>query len=91
MNFKDIVKNDINNVFFNDDEFAGSIIINGKTISVVVDSDRLIERSQKEYEGISIGEILYYIRVKEFNKKPSEGEVQIFNGKQMYITNCKEN
>lgn len=87
--FKDLIYSDIA-TFLNLDEFAETCIIDGKNIDVIVDNDRLIERSKKEYEGISVGEILYYAKVADFNKKPKQGMPQNFNGRLMQVFDIRE-
>jgi hypothetical protein len=89
-NLKDYVSRDIGNVFFNTEEFAEIVTIDGVPQTVVIDEDRLRQRAAEEYQGISTGMVLYYIPVSAFPKKPSIGSVQIFNGRQMMVEDVKE-
>jgi hypothetical protein len=89
MSFKDQVQSDLT-VFINDDEFAEPHVIDGRTINVIVDNDRLKERSKKEYDGISVGEILYFVKVEDFGEHPEQGTPQIFDGRPMYVFDCRE-
>ncbi len=91
MNFKDQVALDIRNTFFNTDEFSDSVIIDGRDCIVQIDSDRLIERADKEYGGITTGLILYYIPVTDCPSTPRVGNSQVFNNKLHYIDSVLEN
>lgn len=78
-------------VFFNPDEFAEPHQIDGRTLNVIVDEDQLKERSKKEYDGISVGEILYFVKAEDFGERPEEGTPQIFDGRQMYVFDARDN
>ncbi|QGQ97063.1 hypothetical protein EHS13_20310 [Paenibacillus psychroresistens] len=90
MNFKDHVAQDIANVFFNTDEFSDLVTIDGQECTVQIDSDRLIKRSEKEYNGITAGIILYFIPVLDYPNKPKVGNTQIFNNKLHFIDSVLE-
>ncbi|HAB59394.1 MAG TPA: hypothetical protein DCE48_01545 [Lachnospiraceae bacterium] len=69
MSFKDTVKEDIQNIFFNTDEFASEHILDGTEVVIVVDNDKLSSISatkSNDYDGIfNTGlfnsEIVFYI------------------------------
>ncbi len=71
--FKDQVLIDLK-IFFN--EFAEPHTYNGKSVSVVIDNDHLKERSKKEYDGISVGDILFFILSSDLENIP-EPEQQV--------------
>jgi hypothetical protein len=91
MNFKDFVAQDIRKTFFNTGEFSDLVIIDGQECAVMIDSERLIKRSEKEYEGVTAGLILYFIPVSSFSKKPKVGNSQIFNNQLHYIDSVADN
>lgn len=81
--FKDIIANDIDNVFLNLNEFANTATINGKQITVVVDSEaRTYEGSQEDLER-SEGNILIFVKkaewLKKFNTLPRAFDAVKFN------------
>jgi hypothetical protein len=82
--FKNHLKSDLG-VFLNSDEFAEPHVINNRTLNIVVDNDRLIERSKKEFDGISVGELLYYVSADIYGPMPSQGEIQLFDRKVMQV------
>lgn len=86
---KDYFLKDID-TFINIDEFGEMHLIDGKDVEVIIDNDQLKERSKKEYDGISIGEILFYVRKGDLIKTPKEGAPMFFDNKQMYIFNVRE-
>lgn len=86
-NFKDQIALDLP-VFFN--EFAEPHNINGRTLNVVIDNDRLMQRSKKEFDGISVGELLFYVKKSDFGERPEVDAPIIFDGRQMYVFDCRE-
>ena len=85
--FKDYIKSDLN-AFINPDEFGELHIIGEKKLTVILDYDQLERRTK--YDGISMGEILYYARKSDIGKRPEEGMPQKFDGRQMFVSSCKE-
>lgn len=80
MGFKDIVKNDIKNVFLNFDEFATKHTINGKELLAVVDEDTSTERSITDVNNIYYGSKLLYVAVDDLGFKPViEGNIRLDN------------
>lgn len=64
--FKDIIANDINNVFLNLNEFADTATINGKKITVVVDSEARTYAGNEESLERSEGNILIFVKKAEW-------------------------
>ena len=88
-NMKDYFNNDLD-VFINNYDFSDNHTIDKRTLSIIVDNDRLMHRSKKEYDGITVGEILYFVKKSDFGARPEEGTPQIFDGRQMYVFNVRE-
>ena len=70
MSFKEYIKNDINNSFIQSTEFAEMAMINNVEVLVVEDSDKLEYKIKKDYDGLIIGDILFYISSDEYLKIP---------------------
>ena len=70
MNFKEYIKADIDITFINNDEFAETVNINGVEVSVVEDSDKLEQRIKSDYQGLIIGDVLFYISADDYDKIP---------------------
>lgn len=97
MSFKDYVANDINAVFMDNREFASDVKINGVTVRVSEDEDNLRYRIQKNYDGLVVGDVLFYITLNEYAKIPHmlpvpQPEQRLhYNGKPAVITIVNEN
>lgn len=89
MGLKDQIRSDLD-IIFNLDEFAEPHKIDGRILNIIVDNDRLIQRSKKEFDGISVGEILYYVKASDYGERPEPGAPQIFDGRQMYVFDVRE-
>jgi hypothetical protein len=70
MNFKEHIANDISKTIINTDEFAIDKKINGVKVRIVEDSDELEYRIKKNYDGLIIGDVLFFISEKEYKKIP---------------------
>lgn len=89
MTFKEEIKKDLS-FFHNTSEFAEIHVINRCKVPIIIDNDRLQERSKKEYDGILVGDVLYFIAVQDYPDKGGKaGEVQIFDGKTCIIQDIR--
>lgn len=79
MNFKDIIAQD-QNIFINNNEFAEGHTIDNRQLSIVIDNDRLMHRSKIEYEGVIVGDILYFVTKEAFGANIKPDQVQTFDG-----------
>lgn len=79
MKFKEYIKSDIGNTFINNNEFAEEKKINGATVLVIEDSDKLESRIKSDYNGLIIGDILFYISSDEYAKIPRVNDVPTTN------------
>ncbi len=90
MNFKDIIASDTD-IFLNNNEFADTCIINGVSVTVLVDVDKLKERHTKDFDGALIGDILYFIKINDYpSGNPKAGDAQVFNNKVCTIEDVKK-
>lgn len=86
---RDYFFSDLNSIF-NTDEFAEYHNIDGRDLLITIDRDRLIQRSKKEYDGISVGELLYFVKASDYGSKPEQGRPQRFDNRLMYIFDVRE-
>lgn len=89
VNFKDQLKKDLD-TFLNIEEFGEDHVVDRRKLSVVIDSERLKERTKKEYEGIYIGDLLYFVTANDYGKIPRIDDTQIFDNKLCTISDVKE-
>ncbi|MDF2891241.1 MAG: hypothetical protein K0R80_1608 [Clostridia bacterium] len=80
MNFKEFAERDLQ-IFIDSNEFAAAHTIDGRTLNVIVDNDRLMQRSKKEFDGISVGELLYFVSAEDYGPPPKVDAVQKFDNK----------
>lgn len=94
---KEYIAKDINNVFVNDKEFSETVTINGVSVIVNVDNDRLTQKGFTDIEGLVLGDVLFFISAEEFKKVPymkkipTANDALMFNGKACEIINVAEN
>lgn len=84
MNFKDIIKKDVHNVFLNTEEFSDLHVINGKEMAVQIDANELIEREKlqsQNMDGIYKNQKLIYVAAADFGPMPKQGAVLKLDGK----------
>ena len=75
MKFKEYVLHDIDSTFVNLDEHAITVSINGESVKVVEDKDQLLYRIKKNYDGLVVGDILFFISLEEYKKIPLVSEI----------------
>jgi hypothetical protein len=91
MNLKDCIASDIDNLFFNQIEFAENVNIDGKQVDVVIDSDLLKDYSLKNGgEGLAKGELLFHAKKSDFEKKPFIDDIMRFNNVRYRIFDIQE-
>nr|DAS56346.1 MAG TPA: ATP-binding sugar transporter [Bacteriophage sp.] len=81
-NLLDTFKEDLS-IFF--DEISEKIYINGIPMNIIIDYDRLKDRSKKEYDGIHVGDILFFAKVDDFINSPEVDQVITFNRRKYLI------
>lgn len=80
MEFKEQLLNDLG-TFFNTTEFGEDHIINKRKLSIIIDNDVLKKRTKKEYEGIYVGDLLYFVKANDYGNPPKVDDIQILDGK----------
>jgi len=87
MTFKEQLKADLQQTFFNTEEFGEEHIWDGQEIKAIVDSDDLIAKYSSEFEK---GSSLVMAPAYEFRKKPQTNAAIIFDGNYYVIDEIKE-
>jgi hypothetical protein len=87
---KDYFESDNQNVFINQNDFATLHMIDDVEVFIVIDEERLKERSESEYNGITTGMILYFVSVSSFPGRPKIGNTQTFDNRLMTIEDVLE-
>ena len=95
--FKEYIKKDIDTVFKNEKEFSETVTINGVSVIVNIDNDRLSQKTFNDFDGVVMGDILFFITPDEFKKipnvrkAPKVNDAIMFNGKPCVVTNAVDN
>lgn len=87
--FKDYLASDLD-IYFNPDEFGEMHDIDGRQLLVIFDNDRLSQRTQKEYEGIYVGDLLFFVSAADYGTRPKPGETVRFDGEPYEVFDAKE-
>ena len=88
MTFKEIVKNDVRQVFMNLDEFSETHTINGKEMPVQIDSNEQIEREKRlnqNMDGIYKNQKLISVSAEEFGPMPKQGAMLNMDGRKYKV------
>ncbi|WP_295157143.1 hypothetical protein [Selenomonas sp. AE3005] len=91
--FKDMLAEDLTNVFINADEFADEHEINGETILCVVQSPTEQEKflqglDYRGFEGIHGQTTIVHVKKELIGEVPAEGEVMTLDGEPMVVDSC---
>lgn len=84
LSFKEILANDIKNIFLNEREFAEWHNVNGKDMLVSVDNNEQIEREKRSnsmQEGMFSKQILFYVAAEDFGALPAIDAICKFDRK----------
>ena len=87
-NFNDFLAIDVKNTFFNENEFAQKLAVNGKEVTVILDNEQL---AKKQFgnggEGLEQAEVLFSVIKTELNFRPRNGEIMQLGGKKYRVMN----
>jgi hypothetical protein len=89
MSFKDIVKGDLAAIM-GANEFAEVHNIGGRNLAVIVDNDRLMRRSKVEYDGVIVGEVLFYVQASEYGPMPKVDEIIKYDGRLYQVFDVRD-
>ena len=72
--FKDFLKEDIRNVFFNNCELSDKHLIDGEEMDVIIDANELIDREKGNYlDGVYKKRFIIYVKADQFGSMPKIG------------------
>lgn len=94
MTFKEQLKQDIKDIFFDLDIFAEIHNVNGTDMPVVINNEALkeISATQKEHtDGLFIDGILFYVSMEELKALPSVGNVFHFDDEIYRVVSVNNN
>lgn len=89
MSMKEMFEDDLENVFFDEDEFAEECSWDKEQIRAIIDDDDLIKKYSSEFEALSRGSHMIYAVQSQFKRQPQINEVHVFNNNQYTIDEIK--
>ena len=87
MNFKEMIRNDLDTVFFNLDEFAEHHRVEGAKIVVIVDDDRLNTLKKGQILGLVEADMLIMGREGDFPADLEPGRLLNVDGRELIVVN----
>lgn len=87
MTFKEQIRQDLDTVFLNLDEFAELRRVEGKQIPVVVDNDQLVKLKQGQILGLVEADMLLMGKQVDFPADTEPGRLLNVDGREMIVTN----
>lgn len=87
MSFKDQILKDLDNVFFNLDEFAEMHRVEGAHIAVVVDNDQLNKLKKGQILGLVEADMLLMGRESDFPANLEPGRLLNVDGRELIVAN----
>ena len=91
MGFKEIIQEDIHNIFLDPEEFGAFHQVNGQKMAIVIDDSEVIERSKKQIErteGVYKRQFLFFVAQKDFGRFPAIGSRIEIDGKSYRIVDA---
>jgi len=102
-NFKDFLAQDMKSTFFNENEFAEKLLIEGNEVTVIRDPEQLMKKQfGNGGEGLEKAELLFYVQKNQLNFRPIANEqikigqrtfrvISISNEDEMYVITVGRN
>ncbi len=92
MTFKEILAQDVRNVFLNMDEFAEEHIVNGRPMAVQIDDNELLERDKAgtgvHQDGLYKSRRLIYVASADFGERPAIGNLLTLDKYEYQVVSC---
>lgn len=89
MTLKDILRDDLEDVFFELDEFSEIHTVNGVQMNIIIDGNELGERKStggKHFDGAYSNTILIYVKAEEYGARPKVGSRIVLDDSNYKVT-----
>ena len=93
MNFKDMVQEDVKNIFLDPEVFGESHIIDGCEMTIIIDENELVEREKKVKtmaEGLHNKQLLIYVSKEDFGPEPLIGSLLELDADYYIVTDVSD-
>ncbi len=89
MNLRKIIRDDLEDVFFDMEEFAERHTVNGKEMCIIFDENELLERKKEgragsHFDGAYLATAMLYVKAEEYGPRPKAGSVLVLDEKKVY-------
>ena len=94
MNFKQLMTEDIHDVFLDASDFASEHDINGQQILCVIDEDLSKQRGNRQaedYDGIYARQLTLFIAESDLGYRPERDQKMTVDGEWYLVINCSAN
>lgn len=91
--FKDVLGRDLDDVFFNCEEFSEMHEVDGKTIPAMIDDMENIEREKKmksNMDGIHARQILLYVKASDIGGLPAQKRLMSLDGRRYIVLDATD-
>lgn len=91
LTFKEATQRDIDEVFFNVDEFSDLHVIDGVEMPAMIDDMENIEREKKmksKMDGIYARQVLLYVKASAFGGLPAHGRLMTLDGRRYMVVDA---
>lgn len=91
LTFKDILQQDIDNIFFNSEEFSDTHIVDGTEMVCMIDDMEHIEREKKmksNMDGLYARQILLYVKASVFGPLPAQSRILTMDGRKYTVVDA---
>lgn len=89
MNFKEILRDDVKEVFLDSKEFGEEHTVNGKKMVIIIDDNELTEREKRiksHMDGMYKKQTLVYVHSLDFGPLPGVGKPVVIDGSTFIVT-----
>lgn len=89
MTFKELLRQDVRNVFLNPAEFGEEHTVNGRRMMIIIDDNELTEREkrmQSHMDGIYRKQTLIYVSALDYGPLPGVGKPITIDGVTFIVT-----
>lgn len=93
LSFKEILQQDVKNVFLNPLEFGETHLVNGEPMTIVLDDVENIEREKKmksHMDGIYTRQMLFYAASADFGPLPAQGGMIDLDGRKYIVVDATD-
>ena len=93
LSFKEILAQDVKQVFLNPAEFGETHLVNGEPMTIVLDDVENIEREKKmksHMDGIYTRQVFFYVASADFGPLPKQGGMIDLDGQKYIVVDATD-